>query len=150
MPKKQYIADNAQLIAEWDIDENTRLGLDPAKLLCGSNKKAWWRCTKGHKWMAVISSRAIQGTGCPYCSGRKTLSGYNDLITLNPFLAKEWDYLSNNTTPQQYTHGSKHEPTWICHQCGHRWSAAIYSRVAGKGCPQCAKVRRVLTRKGKR
>lgn len=41
MSEKQYIADNAKLLAEWDIDENTRLGLDPAKLLYGSNKKAW-------------------------------------------------------------------------------------------------------------
>lgn len=27
---------------------------------------------------------------CPYCSGHKVLRGFNDLATLNPRLAKEW------------------------------------------------------------
>ena len=139
VPKKQYIADNAQLIAEWDIDENTRLGLDPAKLLYGSNKKAWWRCTKGHKWMAVISSRAIQGTGCPYCSGHKILSGYNDLITLNPFLAKEWDYDRNGMDPIEISPNSHKKAWWKCSACGNEWQAQIKSRNTGAGCPECGK-----------
>ena len=139
MSEKQYIADNAKLLAEWDMDENTRLSLDPAKLLYGSNKKAWWRCTKGHKWMAVISSSAMLGTGCPYCSGHKILSGYNDLITLNPFLAKEWDYDRNEMNPIEISPNSHEKAWWKCTICGHEWQAQIASRNSGSGCPECGK-----------
>lgn len=139
MSEKQYIADNAKLLAEWDMDENTRLGLDPAKTLYGSNKKAWWRCTKGHKWMAVISSRAMLGTGCPYCSGHKILSGYNDLITLNPFLAKEWDYDRNEMNPIEISPNSHEKAWWKCSTCGNKWQAQIKSRNIGAGCPECGK-----------
>lgn len=30
-------------------------------------------------------------TRCPYCTGRKVLAGFNDLASLFPKLAKEWD-----------------------------------------------------------
>ena len=35
-----------------------------------SHQKVWWRCTKGHEWEAVVSSRT-RGSACPYCSSRK-------------------------------------------------------------------------------
>ena len=37
-----------------------------------SGKKVNWICREGHKWPAVISSRAkINGAGCRFCAGRK-------------------------------------------------------------------------------
>lgn len=66
-----------------------------------SNKKAWWRCEKGHEWMAAISSRS-NGYSCPYCNNRRTLPRYNDLATRNPELAAQWDYDANAPlTPDQ-------------------------------------------------
>ena len=56
MPKK-YISDNAELMKEWDWEANTKEGLDPTQLSWGSNKKAHWICSKGHKWSAKISKR---------------------------------------------------------------------------------------------
>ena len=47
-----------------------------------SHKKVWWKCSKGHEWQAVVASRN-RGSGCPYCSGRKAISGINDLETLS-------------------------------------------------------------------
>ena len=49
MPKK-YISENAKLMKEWDWDANNKEGLDPTQLTWGSNKKANWICSKGHKW----------------------------------------------------------------------------------------------------
>ena len=81
--EKQYVSDNAQLMAEWDWEKNAALGFDPDKLTLGSERKVWWKCSKGHGWEAVCYSRTA-GNQCPICSGRKVLVGYNDLSTLLP------------------------------------------------------------------
>lgn len=31
-----------------------------------------------------------EGSGCPYCAGRKVLPGFNDLETLYPDVAAQW------------------------------------------------------------
>ena len=55
-----------------------------------------------------------------------------------PDLAAEWDYESNhNLRPEQINIYSKLKVHWICSK-GHRWSAAVYSRAAGNGCPHCS------------
>jgi hypothetical protein len=84
--EKRYVSDNAQLMAEWNWEKNSELNFDPKTLTLGSNKKAWWKCSKGHEWQASIGHRS-QGRGCPYCSNQKVLRGYNDLQTVNPTLA---------------------------------------------------------------
>mgnify|MGYP005793690513 FL=1 len=57
------------LLKEWDYQKNT--DLDPSKLLPGSGKKAWWKCSQcGHEWETIIASRT-KGHGCPKCSRRK-------------------------------------------------------------------------------
>lgn len=80
---KRYVSDNAQLLAEWHWEKNSELGLYPNLLTHQSNKKAWWRCSKGHEWEAAINNRS-NGRKCPYCSGRRVLDGYNDLKTVKP------------------------------------------------------------------
>ena len=52
--RKQYVSDNARLMAEWDWENN--INLDPTQLTVGSGKKAWWKCSKGHQWEATIAS----------------------------------------------------------------------------------------------
>ena len=60
MSEKKYIIDNANLIVEWDWEKNNDIGLDPSKLTCGSNKKAWWICNKNHSWETTISNRGLK------------------------------------------------------------------------------------------
>ena len=93
--EKQYVSDNAQLMAEWNWEKNDELGFDPKILTLGSNKKAWWKCSKEHEWQATIFHRN-NGMRCPYCAGRYAVKGENDLQTVNPTLAKEWNYEKNN------------------------------------------------------
>ena len=71
--EKQYVSDNAQLMTEWDWERNYDIGLLPKELACGSNKKAWWRCSKGHEWQAVIANRN-KGVGCPVCFSERNTS----------------------------------------------------------------------------
>lgn len=40
----------------------------PTQVTGGSDKKAWWLCTAGHEWEAVIKSRTGIGAGCPDCA----------------------------------------------------------------------------------
>lgn len=127
-----------RLAEEWDREKNAPLL--PASVTPGSNKRVWWRCEKGHSWQAVIAARVSGSQGCPVCAGRQVLAGFNDLATLRPRLAEEWDQeLNGDLTPQQVGVGSHKKVWWRC-SLGHVWKAMVFSR-AGKGqcgCPVCA------------
>ena len=61
--------------------------LKPTDVIASSNKRVWWKCKEGHEWSDFIVNRAPKGKadpGCPYCSGRKVLAGYNDLAASIP------------------------------------------------------------------
>ena len=107
----------------------------------GSDKKVWWICEQGHEWPATISSRAgNQHCGCPYCASQKCLTGVNDLETLAPQLAKEWDYEKNAPlTPQMVCAQSNLIFGWICSICGHKWQASPAHRFRGRGCMLCGR-----------
>ena len=123
-----------ELAKEWNYEKNG--SLNPINVTAGSNKKVWWRCEKGHEWQAMIKHRN-KGSGCPYCAGQRVLKGFNDLQTLNPTLAKEWNYERNNgLTPADVLPNSNKKVWWKC-SVGHEWQAVIASRNRGRGCPQC-------------
>ena len=137
MAEKKYVIDNAELMAEWNWEKNDKLGFDPKILTLGSDKKVWWVCNTGHEWQASIGHRS-RGCRCPYCSNKKVLSGYNDLQTVNPTLAKEWNYEKNNgLTPADVTPSNDKKVWWECSK-GHEWQATIGSRNRGSGCPYCS------------
>ncbi len=126
---------NPYLAKDWDFEKNN--GLMPGDVLPNSGKKVWWKCSKGHEWQAVISARS-NGTGCPYCSGKRAIKGYNDLQTINPYLAKDWNYRRNGElTPDNVLPNSDKKVWWIC-QKGHEWQSTIYNRNKGNGCPYCS------------
>ena len=132
--EKKYIIDNPKLMAEWNYEKN--IDIDPSKLTLGSNKSVWWKCQKGHEWKTSIHHRN-KGSDCPYCWGRYAIKGENDLQTVNPNLAKEWNYDKNNgLTPMDVLPNSEKKVWWICNK-GHEWQATIGSRTAGSGCPYC-------------
>lgn len=70
------------------------------------------------------------------CSGRQPLKGFNDLVTTHPSLADQL-HPSNSFQAESLTHGSSARVDWQCAQ-GHVWSAPVYSRAGGSGCPRCA------------
>jgi DNA-directed RNA polymerase subunit RPC12/RpoP len=108
---------------------------DPSTTLPNSAKRVKWKCSLNHQWSSVIYARvSSKFEGCPYCSGKSVLAGFNDLQTVNPSLAAEaldWD-----TT--RFGAGSGAKKKWKCPE-GHIWSAVISSRNSGNGCPTCAK-----------
>ena len=121
------------LINEWDFDLNDRL---PEFFTKGSNDKVFWRCEYAHSWQAVISSRALSNTGCPYCAGQ-LVSQENSLYAQFPELAQEWDVKKNKMSPQEVAPFSDKKAWWLCSR-GHSWKAVIGSRSYGNGCPKCS------------
>lgn len=122
---------------EWDYEKNTTM--TPCSVTSGSNKDVFWKCSKGHSWKQKICVRTKANTGCPYCSGRYVIKGENDLETVNPDLAAEWDYEKNGSLlPSDVKSGTNKSVYWKC-SYGHSWKASINSRSAGVGCPLCSR-----------
>lgn len=105
------------------------------ELTAHSSRRVTWQCSLGHEWDAMVSTRALLGAGCPYCSNQKVLPGFNDLATTHPSLAAE---LADPSDATRYVAGSAASVKWRCSH-GHEWFAKIVHRTrVGSGCPVCA------------
>lgn len=160
MNEKKHLSDNPILMEEWNYSKNIANGLDPAHLVEGSNKRAWWTCsTCHHEWEAQIQKRAVRGQGCPICGRRKQaqtqaknrVADEGSLVEKRPDLMAEWDYTKNDQlqlNPLYLTSGSNKKAWWRCAVCKHEWEAQICKRtVRGQGCPICGKERQFQTQK---
>ena len=75
---------------------------------------------------------------------KKIIVGENDLATVNPKLAEEWDYEANgDLKPTDVAAGSSKKVGWICSK-GHKWNAVIANRSRGCGCPYCAGIKVII------
>ena len=127
-----------ELAKQWHPEKNGPL--TPDRIAVASNRKVWWVCDRGHAWQCAVSVRTAKRTGCPYCSNRKVLSGFNDLKTVQPLVAAQWHPTKNAPLePDMVLPGSTKRVWWRCTD-GHEWKAVIYSRTGAKkcGCPVCA------------
>ena len=66
-------AAHPELAAEWDFGRNGDLGPDGVRF--NATKQVWWRGGCGHEWRMSPRQRAVEGLGCPYCSGHRVLAG---------------------------------------------------------------------------
>ena len=124
-----------EIAQQWNYSKNGLL--DPTMVSYSSNKKVWWICSQGHEYESSINHRA-SGRGCPYCTGKKILKGFNDLQTKNPELAKEWHPIKNgNLTPSEIMPNSMQKVWWQCSK-GHEWEETVNNRNRGRNCPYCS------------
>lgn len=133
---------NPDLAAQWDFQRNSPA--TPGDVLYRADKAYWWLCSPHkHSWKVSLYKRAEDGSGCPYCGNYFCLPGFNDIKTLRPDLAAEWDSERNSSTADLVLAGSHKSAFWICSE-GHTWKAKPISRIGsenrrGSGCPGCAK-----------
>lgn len=121
---------------EWNITKNN--GVFPSSVNALSHRKAWWICARNHEWEAKIENRTIAHHGCPFCSGRRVLSGENDLATVNPILATEWHPIRNGDLyASDVLPFSQKKVWWQCVN-DHEWESTVANRSYGNGCPFCA------------
>lgn len=132
------------LAREWHSTKNG--DLRPTQVTARNARKVWWEIyhttddnkTFHFEWQATIYDR-VTGDNCPYLSNAKLYKGFNDLLTVNPNLAKEWDFEKNDKAPSDYFATSHTKVWWKC-EFGHSWYASIEGRhLQNRGCPYCAK-----------
>lgn len=100
-----------EILKKWDFEKN--IDISPYEVLPKSSKKVWWKCEKGHSFEARIA-QITTGGGCPYCTNKKVLRGYNDLATTHSDLVKEWHPTKNlPLTPYEITYGSEKKVYWL-------------------------------------
>ena len=127
-----------ELAKQWHWEKNRKQG--PARISAFSNRRVWWKCSMGHEWQAKISDRSMKRSDCPYCTNRRVLAGFNDLKTVEPLVAAQWNLDKNEPLePSMVLPGSTKRVWWRCSD-GHEWKAVIYSRTGAQkcGCPVCA------------
>lgn len=133
---------------EWHLAKNG--DLTPAAVLPGSGRRVWWRCQRGHEWVASIANRTStrrdssgaktrmrKPSGCPYCAGQRP-APETALTATHPAVAADWDYSRNSDTPDDVVAGSHKRRHWRCARCGFRWAAQVKTRALdGTKCANC-------------
>jgi len=71
-PENSILKTHPLIAAEWDYEKNHPL--TPENFSYGSGYSVWWICPKGHNYKRKLNTRTSHGTGCPYCSGRRSLT----------------------------------------------------------------------------
>ena len=126
-----------EIAKEWHPAKNGKL--TPRDVKATSHKKAWWICPHKHEYEQAIMLRTTRGSGCPYCAGQKVWSGFNDLATSHPEIAKEWHPTKNGKlTPWNVIAGSQKKVWWLCPE-GHEYQQSLIKRTSRDySCPICS------------
>ncbi len=130
----RYVSDIPELLLEYS-DKNP---LPPDKVIAGTNKRLWWKCSKpecGFEWLTAGSNR-VAGAGCLACVGQ-VASPRRNLAVLRPDLVKEYSDKNEIPATQLLPHSGK-RVWWKCTVCSHEWEAICSNRAKGRGCPACA------------
>lgn len=128
-----FASEHPELAVEWSEKNRGH----PSQEWTRSRENVWWKCGGcGYEWRAVIHSR-VNGQGCPVCAGRLLQTGKNDLSTLYPELAAEWDQEKNGVLmPEMIRAAASCVVYWKCKN-GHSWKGKISDRKDGQKCPVC-------------
>lgn len=133
--KTRSIVINDKAMSFWDWDKND--GLNPEIISAGSDIQVNWKCPDcGYSWSGRVAD-VNRRKRCPYCSKGVLWKGHNDLATVYPQLAMEWNYERNELCPTDVTKKSSMSVWWKCSTCGGEWKTSIYNRANGTGCPFC-------------
>ena len=115
--------------------------LTPNDITEHSMFKAWWIGEDGVPWQSVVAVRCRKegGTNRPKYLA---VPGVNDLRTIRPDLAKEWNYDKNDgLTPENVTANNNKKVWWRCRTCGNEWETLVSIRSGGSQCPYCSGIR---------
>ena len=139
------------IAAEWHPTKNGKI--TPDKVSKGTRKSFWWLGKCGHEWQMSVIDRTSEYVrknghikkryGCPFCSSRRVLIGFNDLASTYPDIDKEWHPTKNGTmTSNDIMKRSTKKVWWQCSQ-GHEWLESPNVRIQHiNGCPICYKAKR--------
>ena len=112
-------------------------GWDPSSAFASSQVHKKWKCPAGHIYETSIQTRVSgltkeKGNGCPYCSNRKILAGFNDLKFVSSEIANE----AYGWNPETVAPWTLKKYKWKC-GFGHIYVMSPASRLQGHGCFTC-------------
>ena len=138
MVNKIKILEIDDLMSLLDNDRNTLEGIDISKLYVNSSKEINWKCKNGHTFKEKINVMYRRKYKCFYCTGRQIWSGENDLQTLYPEIAKEFDIYKNGITPDKISPKDTKSYWWTCNENHPSFWQSVEHRVSRKTkCPYC-------------
>lgn len=121
------------IASKWDHERNGTL--KPNQVSIGTPRSAFWLCDLGHSFSSPVLNMC-KGAGCPFCSSKSLLQGFNDLATTHPELLT---MLSPNNVRKSTEVMAKSDVrlNWVC-EYGHEWVAQVKNISNGRRCPVCA------------
>jgi len=128
------------LAAQWHPTLNG--DLTPHNVSAGSTKMVYWIDEFNHVWKSTVANRK-NGNGCPVCSNKQILTGFNDFVTTHPEIAAELHPTKNGSLdPSTIFAGSNRTLWWLCPVKSHTYDMKLTDRTTGKQqCPYCARKR---------
>jgi hypothetical protein len=123
-----------EIAGEWHPDLNG--AFLPHQVSAGSEFRAHWLCALGHTYTVEVYHRTgPKKGGCPYCSNRRLLTGFNDLAGRYPALALDFSPDQNNgLTAAEVMPGAYR--FWRCKH-GHEQHMHFQNRRRAGGCTAC-------------
>lgn len=124
------------LAFQWHPSKNG--ALTSQMITVASHQNVWWLGQCGHEWESPIYSRTVGKQGCPVCSNKKILVGFNDFKFINPLLSSQWHPIKNGNLTPEHVSPISGQKVWWLGECGHEWEAKISNRVSSESnCPIC-------------
>lgn len=138
-------ATHPRVASELDPAKNN--GITADEIFAGSHERYVWTCRKtgtDHDFPATVSNRTSNHSGCPVCLNRIIVPRINDVPTLFPALANDYDPAANpGIELATLAAGSNTVVSWKC-EAGHTYQMSIGDRTRGGGCRLCPKGERAL------
>lgn len=132
------LKDYPEFLKQWDYEKND--SVDPLNIPFRSNKSFYWKCSKGHSYKMTVDHKTSRNTGCPICSNKIVLCGFNDFASKCPTALLDWDYGKNQLDPTKVVYRSIKKVHWKCHKCGFEWVGEIRDASSKTtNCPKCSK-----------
>ena len=139
MINKIKLSEIEELVELLDEGKNSEEGIDISKLCSNSSTVLNWKCEKGHFFREKVSVMYKRKNKCFYCTGRQIWSGENDLQTLYPEIAKEFDVEKNGITPNLISPKDTKIYYWTCINNHRSYTRSVEHRVnRNAGCPYCS------------
>ena len=137
--KSKLITESSVLYNLIDFDQNALDGIDLSTLSVCSNRVISWKCNNAHSFKESIRNVNRRTYKCLYCAGRSIWPGYNDLQTLYPDIAVEFDIKKNGITPDRISPKDTTVYCWTCKEDHPTFEQSVEHRVNRRTvCPYCS------------
>ncbi len=123
---------NEQFLIELSTKHNSIIPLEEYK---NTRTAIRFKCKNcGYEW-ATKPSGVLQGTGCPRCANRISIS-HDEFVSRMEMINDQVEIIG------EYKN-SKTNVKCRCKNCGYEWFASPSNLLKGSGCPRCARTLRL-------